>query len=58
MQELGIFTNCPHCLQSKGPIDVRARAEALTDPVELSCESQQVKEREYFKVLCVPAVGS
>lgn len=26
---------CPHCMQSKGPAAVRARAEANTDPTEL-----------------------
>lgn len=27
--------HCPHCMQSKGPAAVRARAEAKTDPTEL-----------------------
>ncbi|CAM9955313.1 unnamed protein product, partial [Sphacelaria rigidula] len=27
--------HCPHCMQSKGPAAVRARAEARTDPTEL-----------------------
>lgn len=27
---------CPHCFQSRGPTEVRARAEALTSPTELA----------------------
>lgn len=27
---------CPHCMQSRGPAAVRARAEELTDPAELA----------------------